>query len=55
LFYAGIVSPFAGTHPRLDAYFERLLQRASFARVLDEARPFLSMFPFRDETPQRFL
>jgi glutathione S-transferase len=55
LFYAGIVHPFAGTHLHVSRYFERLLQRPSFARVLDEARPYFGMFPFRDETPERFL
>lgn len=55
LFYAGIVQPFAATHPHVSAYFERLVQRPSFARVLDEARPYLDMFPFHAETPQRFL
>ena len=55
LFYAGIVNPFPDTHRHTSAYFERLLQRPSFARVLDEARPFLGLFPFRDETPTRFL
>lgn len=55
LFYAGIVQPFAEAHPHASAYFERLVERPSFARVLDEARPYLGMFPFRDETPSRFL
>lgn len=54
LFYADIVQPFSGT--ALRAYFERLLARPSFARVLEEARPFLnSMFPLRSRVPARFL
>ena len=48
LFYAGIVEPFAEGHPRTAAYFERLLARPSFARVLDEARPYFPSFPYRD-------
>ncbi len=55
LFYAGIVEPFAQTHPRLAAYFERLLQRESFKRVLVEARPYFSYFPYKEALPARFL
>ena len=44
LFYANIVAPFAG-HPRVEAYFARLLARPSFARAVDEARPYRSFFP----------
>jgi glutathione S-transferase len=54
LFYAGIVAPFEGTRPGVAAYFERLLGRASFARVLAEARPYFHMFPYRNEMPRRF-
>ena len=56
LFYAGIVSPFSReTHPSTAAYFERLVERPSFARVLEEARPWLRHFPFHDDVPARFL
>ena len=55
LFYAGIIEPFAETHGNLAAYFERLLQRPSYARTLAEARPYFHLFPFRDEMPARFL
>ena len=55
LFYAGIVQPFPQDHRHLRAYFERLLERPSFRRVLDEARPYLDMFPFREKVPERFL
>ena len=55
LFYAGIVAPFSATHPHVVAYFERLLARPSFKRVLDEARPYFPMFPFEDSMPARFL
>lgn len=55
LFYAAIVHPFAETHTGLSAYFERLLERPSMQRTLDDARPFFSMFPYRDAMPERFL
>lgn len=44
LFYAEKVLPF-GERRHLAAYFERLRQRPSFARVLEEAAPYLAMFP----------
>lgn len=47
LFYANKVVPFGGDHPRLAAYFERLSARPSFARVLEEAKPYLHLFPVR--------
>ncbi|MBN9074651.1 MAG: glutathione S-transferase [Rhizobiales bacterium 65-79] len=45
LFYAGKVQPFADTHPKLAAYFEKLGRRPSFARVLEEAEPYFKLFP----------
>ena len=54
LFYSGIVVPFGQGHAGLDAYFERLVARPSFARVLAEARPYFHMFPYRAEMPDRF-
>ena len=44
LFYANMVEPFAG-RPRLEAYYARLRSRPSFARAVDEARPFRHYFP----------
>ena len=44
LLYANIAVPFAG-HQRLAGYFERLLARPSFARAVEEARPFRHYFP----------
>lgn len=44
LFYSNIVVPFAG-YPNLAAYYQRLLARPSFARVVDEARPYRQLFP----------
>jgi glutathione S-transferase len=55
LFYAGIVEPFGQAHPNVVAYFERLLQRPTFKRVLDEARPYFKYFPYQEAMPARFL
>lgn len=44
LFYANIVVPFEG-HAKLAAYYQRLLARPSFARAVDEARPYRHFFP----------
>lgn len=55
LFYAEIVAPFSGSHPRLAAYFQRLLERESVARTIAEARPYFPMFPLRDRIPARFV
>ncbi|HEY0710171.1 MAG TPA: glutathione S-transferase family protein, partial [Polyangia bacterium] len=40
LFYADIVAPFGRSHPRVAAYYERLLSRPSVVRTIDEARPY---------------
>lgn len=45
LYYADRVAPFASRLPHAYAYLERLKQRPSFARVLNEAEPYLAMFP----------
>jgi glutathione S-transferase len=45
LFYADKVQPFGETHPALAGYFGRLLDRPSYARVLEEAKPYFDMFP----------
>lgn len=45
LFYADWVHPFSVGHPVLAAYFQRLLQRPSFARVIEESRPWRYLFP----------
>jgi glutathione S-transferase len=54
LFYAAIIAPFPQTHVQLAAYFERLMQRPSVARTIDEARPYFKFFPFKDSMPARF-
>jgi len=45
LFYADKVAPFAGTYPNLIGYLERLKQRPSYARTLQEAEPYFKFFP----------
>jgi glutathione S-transferase len=45
LFYADLVLPFADTHKHLAAYFARLKARPSFARAIEEAKPFFHLFP----------
>ncbi|SFT92676.1 glutathione S-transferase family protein [Pseudomonas marincola] len=45
LFYADWTYPIAAKYPVLRAYRSRLLARPSFARAVDEARPFRQLFP----------
>jgi glutathione S-transferase len=45
LYYANRVQPFTETHPNVAAYLGRLMERPSFARVFEEARPYLAHFP----------
>lgn len=45
LHYANRVEPLGEDRPRLAAYLQRLEARSSFARVLEEARPYAHFFP----------
>ncbi len=45
LFYADWVHPVGEEFPRARAYRRRLLTRPSFARAVDEARPYRAFFP----------
>ncbi|HVW27970.1 MAG TPA: glutathione S-transferase family protein [Polyangiaceae bacterium] len=45
LLYAKQVLPFGDRHRHLSAYFERLEARPSFARVVEEAKPYWALFP----------
>lgn len=45
LFYADWAHPIAGAFPNVQAYRRRLLARPSFARAVDEARPYRRFFP----------
>ncbi|UVC12091.1 glutathione S-transferase family protein [Rhizobium sp. TH2] len=55
LFFASIVHPFPGDREHLKAYLQRLLDRPSVQRVIAEARPYFSMFPYRDAMPEHYL
>lgn len=44
LYYGRKIVPFDG-HANVTAYFERLLARPSFAKVLEGAKPYLHFFP----------
>lgn len=45
LFYADWARPIAEKHRHLRAYRARLLERPSFARAVDDARPYRALFP----------
>jgi glutathione S-transferase len=45
LFYADWVHRISDAYPALRAYRARLLARPSFARAVEEARPFRPLFP----------
>jgi glutathione S-transferase len=45
LFYADWTHPIDPAHANVIGYRQRLLARPSFARAVDEARPFRSYFP----------
>ncbi len=55
LFFAGIIVPFKFDQAALRGYFERLVDRPSFRRVLVEAQPYFGNFPFHDRIPEHFL
>ena len=55
LFYASILVPFAASQVHLIEYFERLLERPSIERTIEEARPYFQYFPFKHAMPARFL
>ncbi|MCY1399989.1 hypothetical protein D9M71_150600 [compost metagenome] len=54
LFYASTLVPFADDHRHLRAYFDRLTERPSVKRVIDEARPWFAWYPFAEAIPERF-
>ncbi|EHK64611.1 glutathione S-transferase family protein [Achromobacter arsenitoxydans] len=45
LFYADWTSRISGAYPHLQAYRARLLARPSFARAVEDARPYRPLFP----------
>lgn len=54
LFYAVTHMPIEPRHERAIAYFERLMDRGSVARTIDEARPHLKFYPGRAGLSRRF-
>lgn len=46
LFYANKVEPFGDRYPAVKRYHDRLVERPSFARVIEEAQPYFHMFPY---------
>jgi glutathione S-transferase len=48
LFYADKIIPLKDNHRQAAGYLGRLVRRASFLRVLKEAKPYLAMFPKDD-------
>lgn len=45
LFYIDKMTPLAGSYQNVAAYLARLKRRPSYARALEEAQPYLSLFP----------
>ncbi|TWO73027.1 glutathione S-transferase family protein [Caenimonas sedimenti] len=54
LFYAETLVHFPADRPKLKAYYDRLLERPSVARTLEEATPFFQYYPYREALPVRF-
>ena len=55
LFYASTILPFPEEYAQLPAYFERLVMRPSVKQVLEESKPYFSLYPFVQDIPERFL
>lgn len=55
LFYAAFVHPFRDDHRHLARYRDQLLERPSVKRVIAEAQPYFSMFPYREAMPAHYL
>ena len=54
LFYASTVQPFSKESSNLSAYLDRLTKWPSFQRVIEEAKPYFSLYPFADAIPKQF-
>jgi glutathione S-transferase len=54
LFYARTLEPIPDGLHGLGEYFERLLKRPSFRRVLEEAQPYFQFYPFAENIQARF-
>jgi glutathione S-transferase len=44
MYYANLVMPFADTYKNAAAYLGRLMKRPSFARAVEEAKPYRALF-----------
>jgi glutathione S-transferase len=55
LFYAETVLPFSRSHRHVAAYFDRLCERPSVIRTIEEAQPYFDLFPLREAIAARFL
>jgi glutathione S-transferase len=54
LFYASTLETIPSELTRVREYLDRLVARASFQRVLEEAKPFFEFYPFAGNIPARF-
>ena len=45
MYYANLVMPLGDAYENASAYHRRLLERPSFARAVDEAKPYRDLFP----------
>ena len=52
--YAYTLVPFPHGMGHLKAYFERLMERPSVRRAIEEAKPFFAFYPLADAIPRRF-
>ncbi len=48
LFYANLMMPFDEDCTQTAAYLHRLMQRPSFARCIEDAKPYRHLFPIKD-------
>ena len=54
LFYTTTIQPLPQRLHHLSTYFDRLMERPSVRRVIEEAKPYFSLYPFADSIPKRF-
>jgi glutathione S-transferase len=48
LFYANLAMPFDKDYKQTTAYLRRLMQRPSFVRCIEEAKPYRHFFPIKE-------
>ncbi|CAN5401735.1 glutathione S-transferase family protein [soil metagenome] len=54
LFYATTIEAIPDGCRHAHAYFDRLFDRPTIKRVIDEARPYFDLYPLAEAIPQRF-